>query len=100
MPWEFLRIKIIKSKNFYDFRGYFREVFKKIRTKEECNQTSIGHKESKDVLEEYFFDVLPDYDEDRVYASDIKKIIRWYNLLEKHNMLNFEETIKTSDEEE
>jgi hypothetical protein len=77
-----------------------KDVFNKIKVKENGKKTSISHKESKDKLEEYFFEVLPDYDEDRVYASDIKKIIQWYNLLEKHNMLNFEETIKTSDEEE
>jgi len=32
-------------------------------------------------LESYFFEVFQDYDEDRVYASDIKKIVQWYNLL-------------------
>jgi len=77
-----------------------KDVFNKIKVKENGKKTSISHKESKDKLEEYFFEVLPDYDEDRVYASDIKKIIQWYNLLEKHNMLNFEETKKSSDEEE
>ncbi|MDX1277985.1 DUF5606 domain-containing protein [Oceanihabitans sediminis] len=77
-----------------------KEVFKKIKEKEGGKQTSISHKESKDKLEEYFFEVLPNYDEDRVYASDIKKIIQWYNLLEKHNMLDFEEATATSEEEE
>ncbi|MCK8481985.1 DUF5606 domain-containing protein [Psychroserpens algicola] len=80
-----------------------REVFKKIRDKENAQQTSISHKDSKDTLEEYFFEILPDYDEDRVYASDIKKIIQWYNLLQKHDMLGAleegEEAV-TADEEE
>ena len=48
-----------------------REVLKKIMEKESGRPTSISHKDSKDTLEEYFFNVLPDYDEDRVYASDI-----------------------------
>lgn len=65
-----------------------REVLKKVMAKEKGEQTSISHKDSKDKLEEYFFEVLPDYDEDRVYASDIKKIIQWYNLLQKHTMLD------------
>ncbi len=65
-----------------------REVFKKIMEKEDANQTSISHKAEKIKLEEYFFDILPDYDEDRVYASDIKKIIQWYNLLQQHDMLD------------
>ena len=59
-------------------------VFKKIQEKEEGGKTSIGHKEDKLTLEEYFFDVVPNYDEDRVYPSDIKKVIQWYNLL--HHM--------------
>ena len=80
-----------------------KEVFKKIKDKEEGGQTSVKPKDGKDKLEEYFFDVLPDYDEDRVYASDIKKVIQWYNLLQKHDMLGFlddDKDIVTSDEEE
>ncbi len=65
-----------------------REVLKKIMDKEEGKQTSISHKDPKIKLEEYFFEVLPDYDEDRVYASDIKKIVQWYNLLQQHDMLD------------
>ncbi|WP_040279859.1 DUF5606 family protein [Psychroserpens damuponensis] len=79
-----------------------REVLKKIRTKENANQTSISHKDSKDKLEEFFFEVLPDYDEDRVYASDIKKIVQWYNLLQKHDMLGAldeDKTDSTNEEE-
>ena len=76
-----------------------KDVFKKIRTKEVGKETSIGHKESRDVLEEYFFDVLPDYDEDRVYPSDIKKVIRWYNLLHKNNLLNLLDEPDSQEEE-
>ena len=65
-----------------------KEVFKKIKDKENGQPTSISHKDSKDVLEEYFFEVLPDYDEDRVYASDIKKVVQWYNLLQAHSLLD------------
>ncbi|WP_456438403.1 DUF5606 family protein [Psychroserpens sp.] len=78
-----------------------REVLKKVMEKESGEQTSISHKDSKDTLEEYFFEVLPDYDEDRVYASDIKKIIQWYNLLQKHDMLDaLEEDSETVASEE
>ena len=65
-----------------------REVFKNIKEKENGNIASVGPKDGKDKLEEYFFDVLPNYDEDRVYASDIKKVIQWYNLLHKHDLLD------------
>ncbi|MGB5646201.1 DUF5606 domain-containing protein [Muriicola sp.] len=64
-------------------------VFKKIQEKEEGGKTSIGHKEDKLTLEEYFFDVVPNYDEDRVYPSDIKKVIQWYNLLHAHGITDF-----------
>lgn len=58
-----------------------KEVFLKIKEKEKGEKTSISHKDGRDTLEEFFFNVLPDYDEDRVYPSDIKKIVQWYNLL-------------------
>lgn len=80
-----------------------RDVFKKLMDKENGKPTSISHKDSNDVLEEYFFEVLPDYDEDRVYASDIKKIVQWYNLLQAQNLLDAIEHISKepkSDEEE
>ena len=76
-----------------------RAVLAKIKAKENGGQTSISHKESKDKLEEYFFEVLPDYDEDRVYASDIKKVVQWYNMLQKNDLLDLEDP-KKSDEEE
>jgi len=67
-----------------------REVFKKISEKEEGKET-ISHKASKEELEEFFFGVMPDYDEDRVYASDIKKIVQWYNMLIKNGINDFSE---------
>jgi hypothetical protein len=79
-----------------------KEVFQKMREKEDGNATSIGHKESKDKLEEYFFSILPDYDEDRVYPSDIKKVIRWYNILQSNDMLallDAEEKVQSDEEE-
>lgn len=66
-----------------------REVFKKIQDKENGGKTSIGHKEEKIKLEEYFFEVLPNYDEDRVYVSDIKKVIQWYNILIANDITDF-----------
>ena len=58
------------------------DVLDKIRVKEN-GAPSIGHKSSAAVLSEYFKEVLADYDEDRVYISDIKKVISWYNTLQK-----------------
>jgi hypothetical protein len=79
-----------------------KQVFLNIKKKENGEQTSVSAKDSKNKLVEYFFDILPDYDEDRVYASDIKKVIQWYNLLQSHKLLDLLETDteNKSDEEE
>lgn len=74
------------------------EVLEKVKTKENGAATSINHKESKAVLTGYFEEVLPDYDHDRVYPSDIKKVIQWYNLLHSRGMTDF--TAEASNEEE
>ena len=64
-----------------------KEVFQKIWDKENGSATSVSHKADKDTLEAYFFEVLPNFDEDRVYPSDIKKVLQWYNLLLEKNLL-------------
>ena len=78
-----------------------RDIFNTIKEKENGGE-AISHKVSKNELESYFSEVLPGYDEDRVYASDMKKVIQWYNLLQQHNLLDGIEAEKTpvSDEEE
>lgn len=73
-------------------------VFEKIYTYESGEQTRVSPKASKADLESYFFNVLPDYDEDRVYASDIKKLVSWYNILKQHNLLS--QLISASESEE
>lgn len=75
-------------------------VFSKIFEKENGNLTSTSPKASKDDLEAYFFSVLSDYDEDRVYASDIKKILSWYNLLNEHQFFDFKIKTPVLEEEE
>lgn len=80
-----------------------RDVFDKIKEKENGGKTTVSHKDDKIKLEEYLFEVLPNYDEDRVYASDIKKIIQWYNLLHDHGITEYaneEEQVTSQDKEE
>ncbi|WP_396154473.1 DUF5606 domain-containing protein [Flavobacterium sp.] len=57
------------------------DIFKSIATKEN-GEATISHKETDDKLKSYFREILPEYDEDRVYTSDIKKIFNWYNILQ------------------
>ena len=53
-----------------------------------------------DELHEYFADILPNYDRDRVFPGDIKKVIKWFNYLNESGALSAEEEEKESDEEE
>ncbi len=73
------------------------EVFEKIKEKEN-GEKAISHKSSKAELEDYFAEVLPDYDVDRVYTSDIKKIVQWYNLLIENGMTDFSKEEKAADD--
>lgn len=51
-------------------------------------------------LKAYFEKILPDYDRDRVYTSDMKKIISWYLLLKEKNILDFTKEEETDDEKD
>ena len=70
-----------------------KDVLKAIYDKENGG-AAIDHKSSKEDLIEYFSEVVPNYDEDRVYPNHIKKVINWYNILHKHDMLDFSEEEK------
>lgn len=67
-----------------------KDVFKAIAEKENGG-AAPSHKESSGKLKAYFGEVLPEYDRDRVYVSDIKKVVLWYNILQEKNMLDFSE---------
>ena len=66
------------------------DIFERMFRLEKGQPARIKPKASKDELESYFFEVFQDYDEDRVYGSDIKKIIQWYNLLLDSDELRFD----------
>ena len=55
-------------------------VFKSIFEKEEGKET-ISHKESGAKLTSFFTVILPDFDQERVYISNITRIVQWYNML-------------------
>lgn len=61
------------------------DVFTAISNKTEGSE-AISHKESGKKLEAFFLEVLPNYDDERVYTSNIKKVIQWYNILVKAGM--------------
>lgn len=73
-------------------------VFKRIYGKEN-GKSAISHKESADSIKAYIESVIPEYDKDRVYVSDMKKMLQWYNLLLEKDLLHFEEEEKEKTEE-
>jgi hypothetical protein len=74
-----------------------KEVFQAIYDLENGG-AAISHKATNNELKAYFEKALPDYDKDRVYTSDIKKVLMWYNMLQEKNMLDFSEE-ETEDSE-
>jgi len=52
---------------------------------------AISPKSDPDELKDYFSAILPEYDRERVYVSDIKKVLTWYNLLLKYDLLKFDD---------
>ena len=66
------------------------DVFKNIYELENGGPAIEG-KSSNNDLKSYFAKILPDYDRERVYVSDMKKVLTWYNELHKYDMLSFEE---------
>jgi hypothetical protein len=57
----------------------------------------IDPKSDNNALKKYMEEILPTYDKDRVYVSDMKKLFSWYNLLLQENLLDFSEE-KAADE--
>lgn len=75
----------------YDEDVRLTEVLKSIYEKNEGKE-AISHKEDMKVLEKELKNHLPNYDQERVYPSDIRKVFQWYNLLQKADLLKPEET--------
>ena len=72
------------------------DIFYMIHEKSEGKET-LSHKAAVEELKSQFKELVPEYDEDRVYVSDIKKVFQWYNLLHQHQLL---EVIDKEEEKE
>jgi len=73
-----------------------REIFKTIS---ENKKKVISHKESNANLVSFFSEVLPNFDQERVYPSNIKKVVQWYNILATTNF-DFSSIKEDTEEEE
>jgi hypothetical protein len=74
-----------------------KDVFEKIKDKENGGPALDAKKAEDKAIIAYFGEVLTDYDRDRVYKSDMRKIISWYNLLQANDLLKDEAPV--ADEE-
>ena len=70
----------------YEEEVPLREVFKAMSAAT-GGKEALSHKSGKGELEDFFGEVLPKFDQERVYASDIKKIVQWFNILAKNELL-------------
>ena len=73
-------------------------LFKRIHAKENGG-SAISHKVDNAAMKSYFAQVLPEYDRDRVYVSDMKNIVQWYNLLQEQGLINPDEEEQANSEE-
>lgn len=65
------------------------DVFESIKEKNEGKIVDIKSMKSDKEIREYFATVLPDFDDERVYTNDIKKVFAWYNALVEAGMTDF-----------
>ena len=71
------------------------QVMAALRDMESGKNTSLNwRKASTADLQEYFAKFVPNFDRDRVHASDIKKLLQWYDILVNAGITNFEEVLK------
>jgi hypothetical protein len=75
------------------------DIFMMIHEKADGKET-ISHKSSPEVLKDYFKELVPDYDDERVYVSDIRKVFQWYNQLHGHDLLEVVDKEEKEEKEE
>lgn len=72
------------------------QVFENVAKNSDYKET-VSHKSTDAELREFMTNSLPDYDHERVYVSDIKKLAQWYNILHKAGYITPESFVKTEE---
>lgn len=75
------------------------EVFQKMKDAESTTPPVEAKKANNDEVKAYFNSIFPDFDQERVYVSDMKKMLKWYRLLKDKDLLNFEDLNATEEAE-
>lgn len=88
-------VSLLSEISMYTYNGEkpLAEVMRAIAVKENEGQAPSS-KEDNATLAAYFGEIVPDYDQERVYVSDIKKVLNWYNILQAKGMVSKEEPKK------
>jgi len=74
------------------------DIFMMIHENSEGKE-AISHKSSPEELKSFFEELVPEYDDERVYVSDIKKVFQWYNQLHSHDLLEVVDKEEEGEEE-
>lgn len=94
------RVSTLSDISIYTLEGDepLGNIFEKMHEQSAGKEVEVDAKDP-DALREYFFRIFPEHDEDRVYPSDIKKMIKWFNLLLEKGLLEFDKEEETESEE-
>lgn len=75
------------------------EVFRKMQEQEQTIPLADAKSAGNDAIKSYFKSIFPEFDEERVYVSDMKKMLKWYELLKATDLLRFDEEQPADGEE-
>lgn len=73
------------------------EVFRKMQENETSVPLADPKSNDNNVIKTYFKSIFPEFDDERVYVSDMKKMLKWYELLKANDLLHFEEETPAED---
>jgi hypothetical protein len=73
------------------------EVFKAMQD-QEAKTAPVDSKADNNAIKSYFKSVFPTFDEERVYVSDMKKMVKWYAILKSNDLLRFDEVAEDGQE--
>lgn len=87
------RVSTLSDISIYTMEGDepLKDIFKSFHEYAGGESLSIDVQD-KQALRDFFLEILPDHDEERVYPSDVKKMVKWYNTLLENSLLSFDES--------
>ncbi len=75
------------------------EVFQKMQEHEASIPLADSKSNDNNAIKSYFVSIFPEFDQERVYVSDMKKMLKWYDVLKANDLLHFEMMEAPAEEE-